>query len=153
IKVAYPNGVAAVSSYDSANQLLSITDKTASATLASFTYARDALGQVTSAVGGGAVPGTQNYGYTQLNQLASDNSGSYGYDAADNLTTQPGGITQAYDAAGELTSLSQPVAKAPATDQVVSANEKTKASKITSPAITTAASNELILAFVSANGP
>lgn len=151
--VAYPNGVTAKSSYDNADQLMGIADKTASATLATFSYARDALGQVTSAIGTGAAQGTQSYSYSQLNQLASDSNGAYGYDPAGGLTQLPGGITQKYDAGDELTSTTRPVAIAPTADRVASGNEKTKGSKITSPPITTSAANELVLAFVSANGP
>ncbi len=151
---AYPNGVSAVSSFDNADQLMSITDKTTSSTLASFTYTRDSLGQVASAAQSGTLHGTQDYSYTPLSQLASDNSGPYSYDPAGNLTQQPGGTTFSYDAADELTSATQPAApKAPATDQVASANETSKGSQITSAATTTKTASELILAFIAADGP
>lgn len=151
---AYPNGVSAVSTFDSADQLMTIADKTTSATLASFSYTRNSLGQVTSAVQGGTLQGTQDYSYTQLSQLASDSSGSYGYDPAGNLTQLPRGITQTYDAASELSSTTGPAAvRAPVTDQVASANETTKGATITAPAVTTKSASELILAFISAAGP
>jgi RHS repeat-associated protein len=151
---AYPNGVTAAIGYDQANQPMSITDKTTSATVASFAYTRDSLGQVTSTTQGGSLSGSQNYSYTHLSQLATDSTGSYSYDAAGNLTQMPGGVKQSYNAAGEVTSTSQPTGpQPPATDQVRSANETTKAAKITSPAITTKAPGELILAFISARGP
>jgi RHS repeat-associated protein len=151
---AYPNGVSAVSSFDNAGQLMSITDKTASATLASFAYTRDSLGQVTSTAQGGTLQGTQSYSYTQLSQVASDNSGPYSYDPGGNPTQQPGGITRAYDAADQLTSATQPVvSKAPVADQIASANETSKGSTIISSAVTTKTASELVLAFISANGP
>jgi RHS repeat-associated protein len=151
---AYPNGVTVTSNFDNADQLMSINDKNASATLASFIYTRNNRGQVTSDTETGAVSGTQNYSYTQLGQLASDSTGSYGYDAAGNLTQLPGGITQTYNAGGEVTATTRPASpQPPATDKVVSANETTKATKITSPAVTTKSANELVLAFISADGP
>jgi RHS repeat-associated protein len=53
------------------------------------------------------VPGTDTVGYTQLNQLASVNSGNYTYDAADDVTglVVPAQVTLQYDAANELTKL------------------------------------------------
>ena len=133
---------------------MSITDKTSSATLASFTYGRNSLGQVTSDSETGAVSGTRDYAYTQLGQLASDSTGTYAYNAAGDLTKLPGGITQAYNADGELTTRIQPASPAPPmTDQVQSANETSKAAKITSPAVTTKSASELVLAFISAGGP
>ena len=151
---AYPNGVTTTSAFDNADQLMSITDKTSSATLASFTYGRNSLGQVTSDSETGAVSGTRDYAYTQLGQLASDSTGTYAYNAAGDLTKLPGGITQAYNADGELTTRIQPASPAPPmTDQVQSANETSKAAKITSPAVTTKSASELVLAFISAGGP
>jgi RHS repeat-associated protein len=150
----YPNGISAITSFDNADQLIAITDKTASGTLASFSYARNSLGQITSDTETGAVSVTQDYSYNQLSQLASDSKGSYAYDKAGDLTQMPGGITQAYNADSELTSTTRQVsAKPAATDQVVSANETTKAAKITSSPLTTKAANELIVAFISADGP
>jgi RHS repeat-associated protein len=151
---AYPNGVNAASSYDNADQLTSITDRTATSTLASFTYTRDNLGQVTSATQTGIPGGPQTYSYTQLSQLASDNGAPYSYDHSGNLTQQANGTTQTFDAASELISATAPVTSGPAAiDQVVSANETTRAAKIISPAVTTTSGNDLILAFVSADGP
>jgi RHS repeat-associated protein len=54
------------------------------------------------------VRGTQVYGYTALGQLASHNGAAFRYDAAGDLTAQPSGITQAYNAGGELTSRAGP---------------------------------------------
>jgi RHS repeat-associated protein len=51
------------------------------------------------------VPSDNNtYGYTPLNQLSTVNSGSYGYDSADNLTKLVSGTPQTYDVANEITS-------------------------------------------------
>jgi RHS repeat-associated protein len=151
---AYPNGVSAVSGFDNADLLTSITDKTSSGTLASFTYTRNKLAQVTSTTQTGSFQGTQDYSYTQLSQLASDSGGSYGYDPAGNLTKQADGVTQAYNPAGELTSVTEPTTpKAPVADQVKSANETSKGAKLTSSAVTTKTASELVLAFVSVNGP
>ena len=151
---AYPNGVTASSTFDDANQLTGITDKSASATLATFSYARNALGQVTSDTETGAVSGSQDYTYTQLGQLATDGSGSYAYDAAGDPTKLPGGVRQTFNSDSELISRTQPgTPSAPAADQVASANETARASKIVSPAVTTRASNELVVAFISADGP
>jgi RHS repeat-associated protein len=101
---SYPNGVSALPAYDKADQLTSVTDKKGSSTLASFSYARNSLGEVAADTEAGAVAGAQHYSYTQLSELASDSAGSYGYDPAGDLTAQPGGETQAFNAAGELTS-------------------------------------------------
>lgn len=109
--VAYPNQVRAAYAYDQAGQLRSVTGKKGPATLASFAYSRDRLGQVTRDAEKGAVAGTQNYGYTALSQLASDSAGRYRYDPAGDLTAQPGGLTQAFNAGSELTSTQHGVAE------------------------------------------
>jgi RHS repeat-associated protein len=151
---ADPNGVTALSSFDNADEVTAITDKTASSTLASFTYTRNNRGQPVSDTETGAVTGSQSYSYTQLSQLASDSTGSYAYDPAGNLTQLPGGVKQAYNADSQVTSTTSPgSAQPPAADQVVSTNETTKGAKITSSAVTTTAANELIVAFISADGP
>ncbi len=151
---AYPNGVTAGATFDASDQLMSITDKTSSATLASFSYARNSLGQVTSDTETGAVAGSQVYTYTALGQLASDSQGSFSYSAAGSVTAMPGGISQQYNADGELTSASHPVTPAAAVaDQVKSANETSKGAAIHSPAITTRSGGELVIALISAGGP
>lgn len=149
---SYPNGVRATVGYDTAGQLMSVTDRSAASTLASFSYARNGVGQVTSETDGGAFHGTHGYSYTRIGQLASDGTGSYGYDKSGNLTKLPGGITQTYDADGELTA-KRVTPPAPATDQLASANDSSKAASIVSPAVTTRVTGELILAAVTANGP
>ncbi len=102
--VAYPNGVSVLMTYDKANQLMSVTDELGSVTLASFTYTRNSLGDVVTDTETGSVAGTQRYSYTPLNQLAADSAGSYGYDAAGDLIALPGGVRQAFNADGQLTS-------------------------------------------------
>ena len=149
----FPNTVQTTAAYDNAGQLTSITDRSSSATLASFSYTRDNMGQVTSDTATG-VPGTpQSYGYTQLNQLASDNHAAYGYDQASNPTQLANGTTQTFDAASELTASTTPAPATPVTDQIVPGGKASPAGTITSPPVTTKSGDELILAFVSADGP
>lgn len=151
---AYPNGVRVASSFDNANQLTSITDSNGSSTLATFSYTLSSDGQVTGITATGAASGSNTYSYTDLSQVASDNGAGYAYDAAGNMTQLANGATQTYDASGQLTAASVPVQLSPAApDAVVSANETTKASRIVSHAVTTTSGNELVLAFISAQGP
>jgi len=151
---AYPNGVTAASSYDNADQLTSITDQSGATTLASYSYGRDNTGLVTSAVTTGISGGTENYAYTPLSQVRSRNGKPFGYDTADNLTGFPTGATQAFNAGDELTSTTLPASTAaPALDQSVSANQTGLGTKITSPAVSTKTSGELLLAVISASGP
>ena len=153
--ISYPNTVQATSSYDNADQLGSITDQHGSTTLANYAYTRDNLGQITAATTTGAAAGTQTYSYTQLNQLGAIGSTPYSYDSADNPTKLANGTTQSFDAANELTASTSAATAAGtvATDQVVSHNQGSTSTKIVSPALTTTAGNELILAFVGADGP
>ncbi|HXS64559.1 MAG TPA: DUF6531 domain-containing protein [Streptosporangiaceae bacterium] len=109
--VRYPNGITASPAYDKADQLISVTDKKGSSKLAGFGYTRNTLGEVTAGTETGGVTGTQHYSYTPLSELASDSAGSYRYDPAGNLTAQPGGETQAFNAAGQLTSTTVRAAK------------------------------------------
>lgn len=152
---AYPNGVTAASSYDDADQMGAITDKLGASTLATFSYSRNSQGQVTSDAETGAVQNaTTTYSYNQLSQLAGINSTTYSYDADGNPTELANGRTQVFDSADELTTAKAPAAaKAPATDQVVTAHETSKAAKVASPQFTTRTPGELVLAFISAAGP
>jgi RHS repeat-associated protein len=146
--------VSATTVYDNANQVTSITDKTASATLAQFTYARNNDNNVTSDVTTGIAGGTETYGYTSLSQLASRSGKPFTYDAAGNLTGFPTGVNQAFNAGDELTTSTTPATtKAPVLDQSVSANQTGKGTKITSPRVSTQGGDELLLAFISASGP
>ncbi|HUP70392.1 MAG TPA: RHS repeat-associated core domain-containing protein [Acidimicrobiales bacterium] len=103
----YPNGTQAAMGYDAADQLLSIADTKAATTLASFSYGRDNAGQLASASSTGMAQPAESYGYTSLNQLASVNSTSYSYDAADNLTRLTSGATLGHDDANQATSHTQ----------------------------------------------
>lgn len=156
----YPNSVLASATYNAADQLTGITDTHGSTTLASFGYTRDANGQATTAaetgVPGSTTPATPvTYGYTQLNQLASAAGSAYTYNGAQGITRLANGTTQTYDAADELLSSTAPgtPSGSPALDTLVNGTEESAASPVTSPPISTAGGNELLLAFVSADGP
>jgi RHS repeat-associated protein len=150
---ADPNGVSAGSSYNAADQLTGITDKTGSATLEKYSYTRDKLGDVTTAAETSAIADTHGYSYTQLSQLGSDNGADYGYDQAGDLTTEPGGVAQAFNADSQLTTVTAPgLVKPPARDAVVAADETAKSATVTSAALT-AKGGDLVLAFISAKGP
>jgi RHS repeat-associated protein len=100
---SYPNGVSSATTYDNADQLASITDTKGATTLVSFSYSRDNYGDLSSETDTGTPgAGTTSYTYTSLHQVSAAGSASYGYDAANDLTTSPAGTTQAFDPAGEL---------------------------------------------------
>ena len=100
---SYPNGVSAADSYDNADLLSSITDTKGSSTLVSFSYTRDNAANLSAETDTGTPgAGGTSYGYNSLHQFTAAGSASYGYDNANDLTTGPGGITQAFDADGEL---------------------------------------------------
>ena len=100
--IAYQNAVTATQTPDNADRLMGITDKHNSTTLASMTYSRDGNSQVTGEADSGVPQVAQPYTYTPLNQVKAAGSSSYGYDAADNLTTLPNGTNQLFDPAEEL---------------------------------------------------
>jgi RHS repeat-associated protein len=151
----YPNGVAALTTYNRDDQVTSIADKHGTSTLASFTYTRNRLGQVSTDAESGAVSGTQTYSYTQLSQLSASSAGGYGYDTAGDLTAQPGGESQTFNADGQLTATTvpAPVKAGPAKTGSWSASELTKGSSVSSQAVSTKADGELLLALVSTDGP
>jgi RHS repeat-associated protein len=103
-KEQYANGVTAQLGYDNADRLGSITDSNGGDQLASFTYTRDAAGQVTNEATENGESTTTSYTRNSLDQLTAANSTPYGYDAADNPTTFGAETTQHFDAANELTS-------------------------------------------------
>lgn len=152
---AYPNGVQTSAAFDNADQLTSIAHRKGTTALASFNYTRNNLGQLTSTTPTGVPGGPESYDYTPLNQLGSLNTKPYSYDHADNLARLADGTTQNFDAANQLQSStpSGGAAGSLATDRVVSKDQPTRSSKLTSPPITTTADDELILAFISADGP
>jgi RHS repeat-associated protein len=101
----YPNGIVASFGYNRADQNLTIEDDLNQASLFSLTYTRDNLGQLASTTSTGLPGSSESYGYTSLNQLNEVNSGSYSYDAADNLTATPTQSSLTYDTANQLTAI------------------------------------------------
>lgn len=99
-----PNRVKARYRYNLNNQVIAVADTSRGNLLASFGYRRDNLGQVTGSTSQAAGVGVavQKYSYDALNQVTSDSSGQFSYDSADDLTKLSNGVTQAFDAAGEL---------------------------------------------------
>jgi RHS repeat-associated protein len=87
---------------DGADRLMGSAVKSGTTTLASLTYGRDNANQVNSVASTGLPSDSHSYSYTQLNQLKNVDTDSYAYDAADNLTLLPGGGTQAFDSANEM---------------------------------------------------
>ena len=100
----YPGGVTTQLGHDNADRLIAMSDAGGGNTLASFSYTRDAIGQVISAADNNGEPSTTNYTYDALNQLTTANKAPYGYDAADNPTTFGANTTQSFDTANQLTS-------------------------------------------------
>ena len=102
---AYGNGVNAAATFDTAGQVSSITDTGPGSTaLASFTYARNAVGALASATITGITQPAEAYTYTSRDQLSAVNTNTYGYDAAGNATALASGATLAYDSANQATS-------------------------------------------------
>jgi RHS repeat-associated protein len=109
VQTSYPNGDEISSIYDPADELLS-SDVAPSGSpgspLASISYERDAAGLVTQESDSGALSGTTTYTYDASERLTSSNGSAYGYDAAGNQTGLPGGTTQEFNSADELTQAS-----------------------------------------------
>ncbi|HWN73083.1 MAG TPA: RHS repeat-associated core domain-containing protein, partial [Solirubrobacterales bacterium] len=112
-EIAYPNGVQATRGFDALGQLESIADSKGGTTLASFEYARDSLGQVTAEEAENGGSGATSFSHDQLGRLTDAGGAPYGYDAADNPTTFGPGISQNFDAAGELLSSVGPAPEGP----------------------------------------
>ena len=91
--------------YDNPGRLRSVSVAKGAGPLASFAYGRDGAGQVTSVASTGVPADDHSFGYTKLDQLASDSAATdaYRYDPADNLTQFANGTVQAFDAAHQLT--------------------------------------------------
>lgn len=104
------NGVTQATTRDLNDQVTGIADTGAGTTLASFAYTRDANTQLTGTTTTGSSLSDPNhtYGYTSLNQLNNADTGTYAFDAADNLTRLASGATMTYDAADEATSYTSP---------------------------------------------
>jgi RHS repeat-associated protein len=93
--------------YNRADQLTQITNSQGASTLASAAYARDPVGQISSATVSGTLPAsTTNYTYDQLERLTAAGALSNTYDTADNATQLQSISGYTYDAANELTSIS-----------------------------------------------
>ncbi|MFL5893725.1 MAG: RHS repeat-associated core domain-containing protein [Thermoleophilaceae bacterium] len=90
--------------YDRADRLASMTMARGQTTLAGLAYDRDANGQLTQATPTGLPGASESFGYDALNQLTSDNSSRYAYDAGDRTTKLAGVDAYGYDAANELKS-------------------------------------------------
>ncbi len=104
-RTTFPSGTGMedVRRYDDAGQLTDVTMKQGGATQASIAYDHDSRGLISQAVQSG-LPSTarRDYTYTDLAELASENSDAYVHDAAGNLTTLAGATPLSYDDAGQL---------------------------------------------------
>ncbi|HVF14431.1 MAG TPA: RHS repeat-associated core domain-containing protein [Acidimicrobiales bacterium] len=76
--------------------------QSASTSFLRFSYERDTSGRLSSVTSTGVPADDHTFGYTALNQLATDNGSTFSYDPAGNLTGLPDGTIQAYDAAHQL---------------------------------------------------
>jgi|GEM_PF-1014687 len=100
--ITYPNGTKLTNGFNNADQQTSTTLTSGATTVGAITYGRDNEGQVSSRTPSGSIPGTsQTYTYTALEQVKTDSTGSFSYDAAANPTGVTG-ATQKFDAAGQL---------------------------------------------------
>ncbi|WP_297776494.1 RHS repeat-associated core domain-containing protein [Mycobacterium sp.] len=107
ISTDYPNTVAEGVTYDRDDRMTTLTDTRSGTTLAGYGYTRNPNGQLTAATATGTAGApSESYDYNTLNQIDSyvsgSSAGSYGYDAADNPTGLADGVSQTFDAAGEL---------------------------------------------------
>jgi len=98
-----------------------------------------------------AVSGNDSYSFDAENHLTTDNRATYGYDAAGNPTNY-GGQPQTFDAADELQASQAPGAGRVAVDPIVTTQKLGKHDTL-SAAVTVKQPNDLLLAFVSAQGP
>jgi RHS repeat-associated protein len=88
--------------YDAAGRLDASTLRQGTSVLATLGYTRDPEGMVTAMTGTGVPAAVDAFGYTPLDQLASDTDGGYQFDLADNLVGFPDGRRQRFSAANEL---------------------------------------------------
>jgi RHS repeat-associated protein len=103
----FPNGITQATVYDADSQVSLITDTSGSSTVASFNYTsptpRNADEELMSETDTGTPgPSTQSYTHDTLKRVTTDNSASYNYNLASQLTTGPGGAAQSFDPAGQL---------------------------------------------------
>lgn len=126
------NGLQASSNYDQNDATLGGTLTRSSTTVDQSIYSRNANSQVVndSQCGSAIACTSETYGYDPLGRVSTlqepQSTGPidpYSYDAAGNLTGIPGGATQSYNAASEVTSNSQGIDTVgqPVTAQVGSA--------------------------------
>lgn len=101
-------GIIAKYTYDAASPVSSIAFTKGTTNVASFSYKRDAMGQLIGVTDIGIpTAGSDTVGYTKLNQLASVNLSTYTYSAANDITglITPSQVTLNYDVSNELTTL------------------------------------------------
>jgi RHS repeat-associated protein len=99
---SYPDGDIVTSTYDADDVLTGTSVDSASATLASIRYTRNADSLVTEEADSGAISGDVTYNYSAQNQLSSAGTSTYEYDPAGNLTTAAT-ASQTFNAADQLT--------------------------------------------------
>jgi YD repeat-containing protein len=103
----YPNGDTVSATYG-ANDLMVGTSvsptSSPSTVLAAIAYSRDSAGQITKEADSGALTGTTDYAYDAASQLTTAGSSTYAYDSVGDLVSLPGGVTQTFNTAQELTS-------------------------------------------------
>lgn len=104
---ADPNSTTATVTPDNADQTMGIADTKSATTFASFSYSRDNANQVSGVTSTGVPTDNHSYGYTQLEQLKTQDSGTFTYDTADNPTAHANGTNQTFDPANQLTVGSQ----------------------------------------------
>jgi RHS repeat-associated protein len=122
--ITYPNGIATTYGFDAANQLLSLNYSNGSTSIGGLSYTYDLAGRRISMSGSLAtlqVPSpvsTATYDaasrltawggspltYDNNGSLLTSPSGSYGWNARNQLTTSPGAGSYSYDAFGRRTS-------------------------------------------------
>jgi RHS repeat-associated protein len=111
--ITYPNGVSETTTRDRTGRPTALVNTIGASTIASYTYQRDPLGLLTATAPSGVTGQTdETYGHDSLNQLTTytttASTGTYAYDAADNLIGLPDGTAQFYNAANELTDSAGP---------------------------------------------